>query len=136
MPVEKTSPAYLFARALPILFSYTGPLCFAYFAYFVFGALSGGISFIAHPFPLVIDALGLAEIVSCLLWFLPYREFLQARQQEGSRGISLGKGSNSRTEGLETFLCGVDHTLDLDEGLHGWTNRAHAQDIWRDNVKE
>lgn len=132
MSIAKPSPTYLLARALPILFSYTAALCFGYF---VLAALAGGVPFIAHPFSLAIEILGVIEIAWYLIWFLPYRSFLQRKQSAGE-GVGRGGGKENREERRETLLWALDHTPDLEEFLRGWMNRAHVEDIRRDNIKE
>lgn len=130
MSIPNTSPSYLLARAIPILFTYTGTLCFIYF---LLAALAGGVPLITKPISLFIEVLGAVELLWYLLWYLPYRHFLQ--QKVGVRkGGSGGRGG--RAGRRETFLWVLDHVPDLDEFIRGWMNRAHAEDIRRDNVKE
>lgn len=125
MLVGLSKPELIFVRVTAVLLIYPGLICLAYF---VLAALAGGVPAIAFPFSIFIEVYGAIEILWYLLWFLPFKHRLQRPGLTPSR--------MSREERKELFQKGISTAPDLEFYVRGWFDRAHMEDIRRDNLKE
>lgn len=125
MLVGLSKPELIFVRVTAVLLIYPGLICLGYF---VLAALAGGVPAIAHPFSIFIEVYGAIEILWYLFWFLPFKHRLQKRGPAPSR--------MTREERKELFTKGMSTAPDLDDYVRGWFDKAHMEDIRRDNLKE
>lgn len=125
MLVGLSKPELIFVRVTAVLLIYPGLICFAYF---VLAALAGGVPAIAHPFSIFIEVYGAIEILWYLFWFLPFKHRLQRRGSAPQR--------MTREERKELFTKGMDTVPDLENYVRGWFDKAHIEDIRRDNLKD
>lgn len=125
MLVGLSKPELIFVRVTAVLLIYPGLICLAYF---VLAALAGGVPAIAHPFSIFIEVYGAIEILWYLFWFLPFKHRLQRPGFAPSR--------MTREERKELFTKGMSTVPDLEAYMRGWFDKAHMEDIRRDNLKE
>jgi hypothetical protein len=125
MLVGLSKPELIFVRVTAVLLISPGLICFAYF---VVAALAGGVSAIAHPFSIFVEVYGAIEILWYLFWFLPLKHRLQKRDFEPRR--------MTKEERKELFAKGMSTVPDLEAYVRGWFDKAHMEDIRRDNLKE
>lgn len=125
MLVGLSKPELIFVRVTAVLLIYPGLICLAYF---VLAALAGGVPAIAHPFSIFIEVYGAIEILWYLLWFLPFKHRLQRTGLVPSR--------MTREERKELFAKSMNTVPDLESYVRGWFDKAHMEDIRRDNLKE
>ncbi|KAK2615298.1 hypothetical protein N8I77_002063 [Diaporthe amygdali] len=125
MLVGLSKPELIFVRVTAVLLIYTGLLCFAYF---VLAALAGGVPAIAHPFSIFIEVYGLIEILWYFAWYLPYKHRLQKP--------GMAPSQMTREERKALFTQGINLVPDLEIYVRGWFNKAHMEDIRRDNIKD
>lgn len=125
MLVGLSKPELIFVRVTAVLLIYPGLICFAYF---VLAALAGGVSAIAHPFSIFIEVYGAFEILWYVFWFLPFKHRLQKR--------GFVPPQITKEERKDLFTKGMSTVPDLEAYVRGWFDKAHMEDIRRDNLKE
>lgn len=125
MLVGLSKPELIFVRVTAVLLIYPGLICLGYF---VLAALAGGVRAIALPFSIFVEVYGAIEILWYLLWFLPFKHRLQRPGATPSR--------MTREERKELFTKGMSTAPDLEAYVRGWFDKAHMEDIRRDNLKE
>lgn len=116
---------YLLVRTAMILFTYLGFFCLAYFLLVLAIA---GIPGISHPVSVAIQVLGVLEILFYLVWFLPYRAYLQHREPVPTTPLTAELRRR-------LFYQQLDHVSDVDKYLSKWHHGAQIGDIRRDNVR-
>lgn len=126
MIVNNSWPEYLAIRLLILLMRDLGLLCLGYF--FIVFAL-GGLIAIAHPVSIAIETLGAIEILFYILFFLPYRFFLQNHRPYKPTPLK-------RDERAKLFYKSMSLIPDAEQFLRKWANNAHLEDIRIDNVKD
>jgi hypothetical protein len=124
--VNKTWPEYIAMRVLIVLMRDLPWLCLLY--WFVVFAL-GGVVAIAHPVSLVIEVLGAIEILFYLLFFLPYRAWLQGHPPYKPPPLT-------RAQRAGLIYKGLDLVPDMEMFIRKWSNMANSEDIRRENIKE
>lgn len=125
MLVGLSKPELIFVRVTAVLLIYPGLICAGYF---VLAALAGGVPAIAHPFSIFIEVYGAIEILWYLFWFLPFKHRLQKP--------GLAASQMTREERRALFTQGIDFVPDLENYVRGWFNKAHMEDIRRDNLRD
>ncbi|KAF2184754.1 hypothetical protein K469DRAFT_578182 [Zopfia rhizophila CBS 207.26] len=113
-------------KTIIYLFSYLGLICLLYF----YLALSvGGVRAISHPVSILIECVGVIEILWYLLWFLPYKHRLQKQP-------AVFPPQLSRDHRRELFQRSLLITTDIELFARKWMCGAHMDDIRRENIKE
>lgn len=125
MLVGKSVPELILVRTMVVFFQYLGFLCFIYF-WFIFAI--AGVSGIAHPVSIIIEVIGLIEIVFYFAFYLPFRSRLQ---KPGFEVEPL-----SQAERRQFFQKGLDHAPDVEQYIRKWHCNAQLGDIRRENVKD
>lgn len=125
MLVGLSKPELIFVRVTAVLLIYPGLICLVYF---VLAALAGGVPAIAHPFSIFVEVYGAIEILWYVFWFLPFKHRLQKRGFVPPR--------MTREERKDLFTKGMSTVPDLEAYVRGWFDKAHMEDIRRDNLKE
>ncbi|KXH42254.1 hypothetical protein CSIM01_09006 [Colletotrichum simmondsii] len=125
MLVGRSVPELILVRSMVIYFQYLGFLCFLYF-WFIFAL--AGVPGIAHPVSILIEVVGIIEIVFYFAWFVPYRRRLQ---KPGLQPEPLNQEERRRF-----FYQGLDHAPDVEQYIRKWHCNAQLGDIRRENVKD
>ncbi|KAL1864913.1 hypothetical protein Daus18300_007480 [Diaporthe australafricana] len=125
MLVGLSKPELIFVRVTAVLLIYPGLLCAGYF---VIAALAGGVPAIAHPLSIFVEVYGAIEILWYLFWFLPFKHRLQKP--------GLAPSQMTREERKALFTQGMDVVPDLETYVRGWFDKAHMEDIRRDNLRD
>ncbi|KAE9582193.1 hypothetical protein CGMCC3_g1922 [Colletotrichum fructicola] len=125
MLVGKSVPELILVRTMVVFFQYLGFLCLIYF-WFIFAIV--GVPGIAHPVSIVIEVIGLIEIVFYFAFYLPFRSRLQ---KPGFEVEPL-----SQAERRQFFQKGLDHAPDVEQYIRKWHCNAQLGDIRRENVKD
>ncbi|TDZ30690.1 hypothetical protein C8035_v001949 [Colletotrichum spinosum] len=126
MIVQKTWPQYLAIRLLIILMKDLGILGLLYF-YGVFALF--GVPAIVHPFSIVVEVVGGVEILFYLVFFLPYRWFLQTWRPYKPPPMS-------RSQRAQLFHKALGLVPDGEEFVRKWMLNAHLDDVRRENLKD
>jgi pimeloyl-ACP methyl ester carboxylesterase len=98
------------------------------FFYFLLALFIGGVPAIAFPFSIAVEVYGAIEILWYLLWFLPYKSYLQ---RPGTRMAEM-----TRAERKALIEKSLDLVPDVRLFLRKWFNNAHLDEIYRDDVKD
>lgn len=104
---------------------YVGLGCFLYFLIALF---IGGVPAIAFPFSIAVEAYGAIEILWYLLWFLPFKAYLQ---RPGTHMAAM-----TRPERKALIEKSLDLVPDARLFLRKWFSNAHLDEIYRDDVKD
>lgn len=96
--------------------------------YFILVAAIFGVRGIAHPFSIIVEVLGLLEILWYLAFYVPYREYLQ---RPGYRPPPLDREARRAL-----ILECLDAIPDCDAFQKKWALGAQSEDIKRENVKD
>lgn len=98
------------------------------FIYFLLALFIGGVPAITHPFSIAVEAYGALEILWYLLWFLPFKAYLQ---RPGMRVTPTTRAQ--RKQLIEQLL---DQVPDIKLFMRKWFNQAHLDEIYRDDVRD
>lgn len=126
MIVQKTWPQYIAVRLLIIMMRDLGLLGLTYF-YVVFAL--GGVKAIAHPVSIFIEVIAAIEILFYLLFFLPYKRYLQTYKPYTPARMS-------RSQRARLFSKALSLVPDGEEFVRMWMLNAHMEDIRRENLKD
>ncbi|KAK1700489.1 hypothetical protein BDP55DRAFT_743505 [Colletotrichum godetiae] len=126
MIVQKTWPQYIAVRVLIIMMRDLGLLGLTYF-YVVFAL--GGVKAIAHPVSIFIEVIAAIEILFYLLFFLPYKRYLQTYKPYTPARMS-------RSQRARLFSKALSLVPDGEEFVRMWMLNAHMEDIRRENLKD
>ncbi|KAH8674283.1 hypothetical protein BX600DRAFT_378444 [Xylariales sp. PMI_506] len=126
MIANKTWPQYILVRAVIVLMRDLWLLCFLYF--FTVFAL-GGVVAIAHPISIFIEIIGLIELLFLLLFFLPYRSFLQKWQPYKPPPLSP-------PERARLFAKALSLVPDGELFVRKWMLNVPLEEVRRENVKD
>ncbi|GKT90732.1 alpha/beta hydrolase fold family [Colletotrichum tofieldiae] len=126
MIVQKTWPQYIAVRALIVMMRDLGLLGLTYF-YVVFAL--GGVKAIAHPVSIFIEVIAAIEILFYLLFFLPYKWYLQSHKPYQPPRMT-------RSQRARLFYKALSLVPDGEEFVRKWMLNVHMEDIRRENLKD